>query len=294
MTLATDLQALVNRKERTYYFLIVAYGVLLYVLFGFGSAAVHFLVPVPPGAEGGGIATIVGYVVAFSLTFFVIHGIWIGHLRGNGIRASERQFPELMQMATRHAATLGLRRVPDVFVLQSGGVLNAFAKRFLGRDFVVIYTDVLALAERRGEGAVSFIVAHELAHVQRGHLKHRWLTGPGRMVPFLGSAYSRACEYTCDRLGAHCEPDGAIDGLLVLAAGRDLYHRVSVRDFKRQSVTDGGFWFRCAELVASHPHLANRVDALLAAGVSMPAVTGPAASPFRGAAPGMAAPAMAS
>ena len=48
----------------------------------------------------------------------------------------------------------------DVYVVEAGGVMNAFATRFLGRNFVVIHSDVLALAMEQGEAAVGFIVAH--------------------------------------------------------------------------------------------------------------------------------------
>jgi Zn-dependent protease with chaperone function len=272
---ATDLRSLVNPKERRYYALLVTLSLALYGLLGLGVLGG---IAAAPDALAGMLA----YAVGLPTTFFVLHGLGVGYLRGNGVRVSERQFPELLGMARRHAAALGLDRVPDLFVLQSGGVLNAFATRFLGRDFVVVYSDVLAMAESRGEDAVSFIVAHELAHVRRGHLKHRWLTLPGRMVPFLGAAHSRACEYTCDRFGAHCEPAGAVDGLLVLAAGRELYHRVAARDFARQVETEGGFWVRWAELISTHPQLPKRVAALLAAGVSLPSVPAPAYSPVGG------------
>jgi Zn-dependent protease with chaperone function len=272
---AADLRSLVNPKERRYYALLVFLSLALYALLGLG--VLGGLAAAPDALAG-----MLAYMVGFPAAFFILHGLGVGYLRGNGVRASERQFPELSAMARRHAATLGLDRVPDLFVVQSGGMLNAFAARFLGRDFVVVYSDVLAMAEGRGENAVSFIVAHELAHVKRGHLKHRWLTLPGRMVPFLGSAHSRACEYTCDRLGAHCEPSGAVDGLLVLAAGRELYHRVSARDFARQVDTEGGFWVRWAELISTHPRLPKRVAALLAAGVSLPSVPAPAYSPTSG------------
>jgi Zn-dependent protease with chaperone function len=273
---AADLRSLVNPKERRYYALLVILSLALYALLGLGLLGALATAP-------DALAGVLAYVVGFPATFFVLRGLGVGHLRGNGVRASEHQFPELLEMARRHAATLGLESVPDLFVLQSGGVLNAFATRFLGRDFVVVYSDVLAMAEGRGEDAVSFVVAHELAHVKRGHLKHRWLTLPGRMVPFLGAAHSRACEYTCDRLGAHCEPAGALDGLLVLAAGGELYDRVGVRDFARQVETEGGFWVRWAELISTHPHLPKRVAALLAAGVSRARVAAPAYWPAGGA-----------
>jgi Zn-dependent protease with chaperone function len=133
-----------------------------------------------------------------------------------------------------------------------------------------VYSDVLALAQARGEAAVGFIVAHELGHVARGHLRFRWLTMPGRLVPYLGAAWSRACEYTCDRFGAHCQPDGAVDGLLVLAAGAALYREVDAREYMRQVESEKGFWVKRAELMSTHPHLPKRVAALVRAGAAVP------------------------
>jgi Zn-dependent protease with chaperone function len=177
----------------------------------------------------------------------------------------------LQRLAVAHARKLGLSKVPAIYVLQSGGLLNAFATRFLGRDFVIIYSDILEMALARGEAAVGFVVAHELGHIWRGHLKHRWLTVPGRLLPYLGPAYSRACEYTCDRLGAFCQPDGAIAGLLALAAGKRLHAHVDVREYAAQAVSDHSFWVRRAELVSSHPLLPKRVAALIDAGIAIPA-----------------------
>lgn len=259
------LAPLVHRKERVYYAAMLVASLLVYgglVLTAIGN----------PEA-GAGAAGVFFYVVMGAFAVFMMHGLFIGRLRGNGVRVGPRQFPTLHRLVNEHAARLGMKSVPDVFVMQSGGMLNAFATRFLGRDFVVIYSDVLALAEERGEPAVGFIVAHELAHVARGHLRHRWLTMPGRLVPYLGAAYSRACEYTCDRFGAHCQPDGGVEGLLVLAAGRELYRKVDAREYARQVETEAGFWVRRAELMSTHPHLPKRVAALVAAGVQVPSYT---------------------
>jgi len=104
------------------------------------------------------------------------------------------------------------------------------------------------------------------------------LIAPARFVPYLGPAYSRACEYTCDRVGAYCAPDGAIDGLLVLAAGSWLHRHVNAQEFAKQADSDRGFWIRRAELVSSHPRLPKRVAALLALGVPSAAPEPPPAS----------------
>jgi Zn-dependent protease with chaperone function len=151
---------------------------------------------------------------------------------------------------------------PAIFVLQSGGVLNAFATRFLGRNFVVLYSDVLALATQKGEKAVSFVLGHELGHVRRHHMTRRALLYPAMVFPFLNGAYSRACEYTCDRFGNALEPEGGVDGLLVLAAGRELYTHVNSAEYSGQRETETGFFVSFAEILSTHPNLPKRVAAL--------------------------------
>jgi len=254
------LGELVYGRERVLFAAMVLVSVLLYG--GLGTLAFS-------NASTGGVVLFYGAILA--LGGFVAHALALGRIRGNGVLVSERQFPFLQHMVTAHAQRLGLTYSPTVYVLESGGILNAFATKLLRRKFVIVNADILALAVRRGGAAVSFIVGHELGHHWRGHLRWRWLINPARFVPYLGPAYSRACEYTCDRVGAYCAPDGAIDGLLVLAAGSWLHRHVNAQEFAKQADADHGFWIRRAELVSSHPRLPKRVAALLALGVPSPA-----------------------
>ena len=259
-TAGTPLKKLVYSRERIYY------GVMVVVSLGMYAGLVMWSLAQP---ETG--ATYLVAAIVLPLIGWYAHGMALGHVRGNAVRVSDKQFPQLYRLTVAHARRLELKEVPAVYVLQSGGVLNAFATRFSGRDFVVINSDVLELALDQGEAAVGFIVGHELAHLWRGHLRHRWLTLPARLVPYLGSAYSRACEYTCDRIGAACQPDGAISGLLALAAGKQLHSHVDVREFGAQAEKEQNFWTRRAELMSTHPLLPKRVAALLKAGVAIPA-----------------------
>jgi Zn-dependent protease with chaperone function len=255
----TDLNSLVDPRERVRYAVMLVVSLLVYAILAYSV----WLVP-----QTGW--TVLLYVGTFALMGLMIQGFALGHLRGNAVRVSRTQLPMVHAMVIDHARKLKMDAVPSVYIMQSGGALNAFATRFLGRDFVVIYSDVLAMAMKQGEAAVSFIVAHELGHVWRGHLRHRWLIAPARFVPYLGSAYSRACEFTCDRVGAFCRADGAIPGLIALAAGADVYPHVHVSEFAAQTTDDAGFWVRRAELISSHPRLPKRVGALLTAGVPAP------------------------
>jgi len=223
-------------------------------------------------------STVIGYGVAFFVAGVMMQGLMTGSIRANGIKVGPRQFPELHRLATDHARRIGMKTVPDVFVIQGGGTLNAFATKMFSRRFVVLYSDVLELAYEQDEAAVGFVVAHELGHHHRGHLNWRWLLMPSRLVPYLAGAYSRACEYTCDRYGAYCQPDGAYAGLLVLAAGKSLYGRVNLQEYIRQIETEKGYWTKRAETMSTHPPLPKRLAALAKAGVPMPAPV-PAYSP---------------
>lgn len=253
-----DLASLIHSKERPYFAIAATVGVAVYALLLW--LVLTNAVARPTIILYGGMA------VLFSIA---THGFMLGHIRANGVRVSVRQFPKLYSVVVQHAEKLAMAE-PDVYVLQAGGALNAFATRFLGRNFVVLYSDVLAMAERRGASAVSFVVGHELAHIKRGHLKYRWLLGPALIVPFLRGAYFRACEYTCDQFGAFCAPEGAIHGLLALAAGGELFEQVEPRLFAAQATTEAGFWLTTSELFASHPHLSKRVGALLQTGHIVP------------------------
>src|SRR5712691_1903374 len=238
------MDALVHPKERLYFGVCLVVSLLIYVLLVVSLVGIVYIL----------LAVVVG---------ILMHGLFVGHLRGNCIRVSARQFPEVFQLAEQLAREMAMEPVPAVYVLQAGGLLNAFATRFLGSSFVVIYSDVLELAYEHGESALGFIIAHELAHIRRRHLTWRWVLYPAMVVPFLGSAYSRACEYTCDSFGAHYQPSGAVPGLLVLSAGKRLYRQVGGLDFSNQAEAEQGFWVSFAEIISTHPNLPKRVRAVL-------------------------------
>lgn len=201
------------------------------------------------------------YAILFALFIFVAQGLMIGHIRGNCIRVSEQQFPEIHEAATEICQKLNIP-VPPIYLMESGGMLNAFATRFLSKDYVVLYTDIVEMAYERGLPAVRFIVAHELAHVQRGHLKRRWMILPA-LLTLLGKAYYRACEYTCDALATYCEPAGAVDGLMALSAGKKLHRQANREAFIRQLETEKGLWVWLAEKNSTHPRLPKRIKAIL-------------------------------
>jgi Zn-dependent protease with chaperone function len=202
------------------------------------------------------------WIGAAMLVSVLVQGWTLGHIRANGVRVSERQLPEVHRLAVELAARLELERLPAIYVVQADGMLNAFATRFVRRDFVIISSEVLELLVDDGEAELAFVVAHELAHVKRRHALWSWVLAGSRLVPMLHAAWSRACEYTCDAIAADLCPDGAPGGLLVLAAGKRLYQRVDAPAFADQRHTERGFWIGLTESLSSHPTLPKRVAAL--------------------------------
>ena len=73
------------------------------------------------------VVSIVGIVYAlfFALVFFFAHLIFIAHVQGSAVKIGPDQFPELNESVERLSRKLGLRKVPDAYVLQAGGALNA-------------------------------------------------------------------------------------------------------------------------------------------------------------------------
>jgi Zn-dependent protease with chaperone function len=179
----------------------------------------------------------------------IFDNYWVGTLRykrgGAGV-------------VSRHSRMLGLTSVPDVYVLQSGGILNAFASRFMGSNYIIINSDIVEAAEQ-DKHILSFIIGHELGHIKRNHMLKNLLLLPSWIIPFLGAAYSRACEYNCDSIGHALSPIGADNGLLLLAAGKTVYKKVNAREYISQQYNDTGFWIWFAEKVSSHPNLTKRL-----------------------------------
>jgi len=230
------------------------------------------------------IVSIIGlFYGGIALVFVLIaHALHLAHVQGNGLKISEHQLPDLYERVKRAADKLGLPRVPDVYVLQSGGILNAFATKLLSRRFVIIYSELVDHCQDPQQ--LDFVVGHEIGHLAAGHLTRMFFLLPFRLVPLLGPAYSRACEYTCDRAGlavvGQLEP--SLRGLCVLAAGR-LASRADLQAFADQRSASGGFWMSIFELVSTHPYLCKRAAALqevAAPGTVKPVSRNPLAYPL--------------
>ncbi|MFH1175934.1 MAG: M48 family metalloprotease [Acidobacteriota bacterium] len=219
--------------------------------------------------------TIIGavYAVLIAAVLFLARVGFVTHLRGSAVRLGERQLPELHARVRELAGRAGLKRMPEVYLLQSGGELNALAARFFRAPMMVLF---LSLLEACGEeeAARDTVIAHELAHIRAGHLRFAWLLAPGMLLPFPGLAYSRARELTCDRWAAAITGDcaGALRGLAVLAAGGAYSRRLDIPGLAAQRRDLDTGWMTLGTWLSTHPPLCRRLEALdgtLTTGISL-------------------------
>lgn len=206
----------------------------------------------------------IGLIYAVLVLGFVLvaHAVFLASIRGNGVRVGPDQLPDLHRRLVAASERLGMQKVPELYLLQSGGLLNAFATKLLSRRFVILYSSLAdACSDPR---QLDFVLGHELGHLAAGHLAWNGFLAPFRLVPWLGSAYSRAREYTGDRCGLAVVEDlePAMRGLVVLAAGGKHAGEVNLGAFAAQREESGRFWMATTELMSSHPFLCKRVAAL--------------------------------
>jgi Zn-dependent protease with chaperone function len=200
------------------------------------------------------------YILMIALFFGLMHLILVGNLRGSAVRLGPQQFPELYETISTLSRRMGMR-TPEAYLMQAGGDLNAFATRFVRANIIVLYSDLLA-ACGDNTAARDMIIAHELGHLKCGHVRWHWFLLPATFIPFLGSALSRAREYTCDRYGVAGagDRDGAAMGLTILASGGAYASQVNKVELVRQreTVLRSGL-MTLAEWFGTHPPLSKRI-----------------------------------
>ncbi len=204
------------------------------------------------------------YVLFFFVFYLFVQSGFISYLKGTAVRITPQQFRDLSERVHTCSKQLGMQRVPEAYLLHGDGIFNAFATRFLGRNFIVLYADVVDALEAHPD-AINFYIGHELGHVHRKHLLWGPVLFPAGILPILGAAYSRAREYTCDLYGLACckDPKDATLGVAALAAGGKRWRTLDLPRYAAQAQASGGFWMSFHELTGDYPWLVKRMSRIL-------------------------------
>lgn len=209
----------------------------------------------------GTVGTVLLFLIPIAISLFIAERVFQVGLFGDAVRVTEKQFPEIHAIVRQCAADMGLAKVPQVFVVNSNGIVNAVAIKFLSTRYVMLYSHLVDVLDAKKLG---MIIAHELAHHAAGHTAFfvNLILKPSYFVPFLGAAYSRACELTADRIAAAWLRDlpASKSALVALACGSMRFtSRVDVEAFREQESMVPPIIGFLVNLFATHPRTTRRV-----------------------------------
>jgi len=190
---------------------------------------------------------------------------------GLAVQLSPEQFPDIYAVKDDYARRLGLRRNPEIYLVNGNGTLNAFASSSVGRDYVVISNELFANLYDNNREGLAFIIGHELGHIKRHHTKIWYQLSIlfFSILPVVSYCLSRAREYTSDRHGAWLSPNG-VDGLVLLACGRYAYQHANVSQVLHQEQQVRGVWVELVTIFRSHPLTIRRIRKLVDLGLLSP------------------------
>jgi hypothetical protein len=103
----------------------------------------------------GTLGTALLYLLLFFIAYCFAQSALVSHLQGTAVRITEQQYPDLKARVDACSRRLELEPAPEAYLLQMGGLLNAFATRFLGRNYIVLYADVVDALDDRPHQAQS-------------------------------------------------------------------------------------------------------------------------------------------
>nr|HEX4315643.1 M48 family metallopeptidase [Kofleriaceae bacterium] len=189
-------------------------------------------------------------------------------------KVTDDNYPRVYEAAKAAGAALRIR-VPMVFAAPAQDK-HAIKVKVLGTDDAPHLLVNLEIADKLDDTELIAAIAHELAHVQNGHILFatalhyltssaaffvRWIVQPAVMTL---QAWSRRADITCDRasLLAVRDLDKTLAALVKLELGIDKGTAFSVDEYLKSLPEPKTGIGRYGELFRSHPQVAKRVQAL--------------------------------
>lgn len=242
---ATAPSALTEPHERLYFAAVLILSVLTWailILCGFGLA-----------------------LLITGVFLWLANGLLLARTRRDCIEVTPDQFPAVHQALQEACSALGVAEVPRLYLLPFAGTLNLFTVRHACRPFVILPASLLE-SSKRDPAELRFLLGHELGRVRAHHPLKLLLVLPGRFLPLIGSAYSRACVVSCDLHGAAAaqDPEASARALLF-----PYPQPINLAAVTTQASTSLGFFASWHALTSAQPSLTSRVSAVLSPSPSL-------------------------
>jgi hypothetical protein len=200
-----------------------------------------------------GVAAIVAYVTAWLRRAARAVG-----LMGHAVEIGPDQHPDLHARVRACTKRLGFTETPMAFLFQRPHHVLTYSLRYWARDYLALNGELVgALTDH--QGAIDFFIGHELGRLHDPDRDWYWLLLPGRVLPLLGPAYSRAKIYSYDRhgIGACRNRVDAALALALLASGSRRWKSFSVSHYAEQSLRKNAV-LDFFEIISGAPYLSRR------------------------------------
>jgi len=258
-----------HHKEIFYFSIISFLAAIIWVMILFGVLYIFYNgLSMAGGIFMEGIISLLVLLLIYAgiiaLIYYLIESYFRAILFGYSVSVTEQQYPELHRILLSYSKRLGIS-APEMFVYNGNGIMNAMAVKFLKRKYIILMGDLvdLLLSDRKMD-ELGFVIGHELGHHYAGHtsIAKSWFLKPGKIFPFIGAAYSRACELTADRVGFILTGNkvSSQKALVALASGSKVLiksnHIESFIEQERKIPLLAGFIHK---IFSSHPRLTKRV-----------------------------------
>ena len=246
-----NIKSIRHPKESTYFTIAAIVGVLIWTMALFAT-----------------IGLILIYLLLIALVLWISGQYFKAIIYGNSVKVSSRQYAELHKIISEQSQLLQLETTPDVFIYNGSGMVNAFAVKFLSTRYIILMSDLVDLMLKRGKmDELAMIIGHELGHHAAGHTNFRrtLLIQPALFIPLLGSAYSRSCELTADRIGYALTKNllASQNALVAIALGSEsLANHTDIQEFIQQEIEIPPFMGFIHKIFSTHPRMTFRVSEL--------------------------------
>lgn len=256
-TMQFQIEKIRHPKEKTYGTYVIVCGCIIWAIIAltFLSYILH--------KDYLHLSIFIIYIAIFWLVSYIARALTQAYMFGHYVLIGPNQFPHLHKMVQEGAKQVGLTEAPQAFIYNSNGVINAMAVRLIGRQRYIWLTS--ALIDADNEEQVRFVIGHELGHHVSGHLSgiKCYLRLTGSFIPFLGKAYSRARELTCDRVGAFVSQNisASRSALQMLACGSaKLNDQMNPDEFQKQETMIPHTAGYILHIFSHYPRLTKRVE----------------------------------